>query len=927
MIHTSHAPQRCRRARRARAPRCRCAAAILAIAAVAWVQFSVGVQTALRAQQPAPGADPIVQAPFTAGNRAADVARPVEIGWQVELAESAMRGGYHALAERIFQELLVRADADDTVRLRATLGRIDAWIALGQGAEAAAALEAISGGRDEAWRLRRAIAHFLVGTSTRSAAEAQREFGAMAEQIRELHPEAFPREAAWLFFVRGMAASRAGEQGEADQNFGRAEAAAISEVQRAVFQLARFQVLVASAEPTEAFAATLQANIRNHQGKELGFLSTLQFAVVLDRQGNTARAIAVLKDQRDKLPAVEFRIRDQTLLLLGLIAGAGSDDGRQALRELLERGRNPDYQRVALMRLAAAARTETGGATADLKRLITTLLERPTAHPLTEDLLFFRSELALRARSFEEAENDARAVLARFPGSNRLRREALSILASSSWQRPPRYRTAADYIAQIQALPDISPADRARLALLQGECFFRAGVQDNTVEDYRNAAEAYAAIQAGGVMPEGVTPGVVFFQRVLSLINARTIEAAMRLLDDPAARVGVDAESWWQAEWNLARELQLLGRGAEALERADAMGPGIGVPPELQLSFLWLAAQVSLEGGRPAAETEARVDQVRRFVGGPAGAQIPPEVRANVLSNSLLVRAEARLRAGDREGGGAAMARLREEFPRSQAADYSFIVEAGYLAGENRLVEAMQKLSGFADTRQDSSYAPEALYQAALLSIQRGQKDHLEEANRLLEQLADRYRNDDYVFQARLKQAEVKLSLGSFSEAEAIYLDLEVKYPAHGDRAIVQISLAGAMMAQASVEASKFDGAVSRFERLMANESLPVDLRVEAGARLAEGWQAQGNRTRAAEICWEVYHRFVEDAGAVSQLGATGPSWISRAIFLLGDLEEAQGRHDNARRLYQSLLDHGLPGDKVARAKIAKITAPAGAGG
>ncbi len=880
----------------------------------------------LRAQDVQPAAGAQVAAPFSEDNAAAQAARGTDVGWQIELAESASRGGFHNLGERLFQQVLERPDLDEGVRRRALFGRIDAMIGQGRGDAAAAALEAIQAPRDEGWRLRRGIAHFLVGMNSRSPADTQHELDAMSEQVRELRADPLGRDAAWLFFLRGILAGRAGEQGQADQFFERAVNEAASEAERSVLRLARFQSALSATEVTESAAAALQANIERQQGKPLGYQFTLPYAVVLDRLGDKARAVAVLKRQREVIPAREVQLRDQTLLLLGLIAGVGTEDGRQAMRDLLERGRDPDFQRIALMRLAGAARLDSAGGSADLKRLITTLLDRPTPHPLTEDLLFFRAELALRARAFEEAENDARAVLTRFPGSNRLRREALAILASSSWQRPPRYRTTADFIAQMLALPEVLPQERARLALLQGECYFRAGRQDRTVEDFRNAAEAYSSIQAAGVMPEGVSEGVVFFQRVLALISAQDFEAAMRLLDDPAARRGVDAESWWQAEWNLARELQIRGRGAEVLDRADAMGPSVAVPAELQLRFLWLAAQISLEGGRPE-ETDARLARVREFVEGARGAGIPAELRADVLSNASLLAADARLRAGDREGGRAALDRLRAGFPGSPAADYSFIVEAGYLAEENRLVEAMQLLSRFADTRQGSRYAPEALYQAALLSIQRGQKEHLEEANRLLEQMVSRYGQENYVFQARLKQAEVKLSLGEFSEAEAIYRDLEDKYPNHGDRSIVQISLAGALMAQATVEPGKFDGAVSRFERLMANESLPADLRIEAGSRLAEGWQAQGNGARAAEICWEIHHRFVEDAQVVARLGATGPAWLSRAIFLLGEIEEREGRFDNARRLYQSLLDHGLPGDKVARAKIAKILAPAGSGG
>ena len=868
-----------------------------------------------------------VGAPFSTVNTAGAASEGAQIAWELELADSALRAGFHALAVRLYEPVISRTAIEASARRRAVLGRIDALLAQGNSEEAAAALNQFAGERDGAWRVRRALAYFQEAMVARAPERIESAYVGMGEMLRDLRPEVLGREAPWLYFLRGIAASRIGDASQADGWFERAVTEARSEAERAVLRLSRFQHGLASGERTEAAAAALLANIERQQGKTLALQFTLPYAVVLDSLGDKARAVAVLKRQCESLPPGEIDLRDQTLLLLGLIAGASAEEGRSALRELLERGRDADFQRVALMRLASAARMETGvGGTGELKRLLTALLDRPDTHPLTEDLLFFRAELSLRVRAFEEAENDARAVLTRFPGSVRLRRESLALLASSSWQRPPRYRTAADYIGQILALPDLTSAERARLSLLQGECHYRAGIQDNTIEDFRNAAQAYGMVMDSGIVPEGMTAGTIFFQRVVALIDAREIDTAARLLDDPLVTGRVDAESRWQAEWNLARELQLLGRSVEALRRADSLGPTPGVPAGLRLRFLWLAAQVSLEIG-PPGDTEARVARVREFVQGPQAVEIPPERRSDVLSNAGLVAAEARLRAGDREAARTALDQLRAEFPASPAADYSYIVEAGFLAGENRLVEAMQLLSRFADERPDGRYAPEALYQAALMSIQRGQKEHLDEANRLLERMADRYRNGDYVYQARLKQAEVKLSLGSFSEAEAIYRSLEDQFPSHASLPLVQVSLAGALMAQASVEPGKFDGAVSRFERLMANETLPADLRAEAGVRLAEGWQAQGNPARAAEIAWEVYHRFVEQASAISRLGATGPSWISRAIFLLGEEEERAGRAENARRLYQSLLDHGLPGDKVARARMARLLAPVGSGG
>ena len=88
----------------------------------------------------------------------------------------------------------------------------------------------------------------------------------------------------------------------------------------------------------------------------------------------------------------------------------------------------------------------------------------------------------------EVAEADARELLSKYPGSA-LKRNALAVMAASSWQRQ-RYRTAADYLSQIRAeMP--AGDERAFLGVLLADCHFRAGLQASNPEDFRNAANAY----------------------------------------------------------------------------------------------------------------------------------------------------------------------------------------------------------------------------------------------------------------------------------------------------------------------------------------------------------------------------------------------------------------------------------------------------
>lgn len=869
---------------------------------IAWASALI-FAGAVRGQTPSAPEAPDLAAPFSARSAVAQAAGETGAIWETTLAERAVEAGFYSVAENLFRAALARREVAGAQRDRLALGLMTAVIAQGKTAAAEQEVENFTGERNSAWLLRRMAVDFL-----------KEDFAALQSRLEQMQPDALPgAEQSWYYFLRAMALDRAGERERADVAFDEAYARSSSQAERAIFRLAQTQARLNAGQATDGMAANLRRQMTEYQGQRVSYQWALQYAVVLDRLGRDQEAIDVLRRQRDTLPSEEVELRDQTLLTLGLVAGAATPAGRAAYRELLTNGADPELQRVALLRLAAGAPAEGGPSATGLQQFFDELLAREPPHPLTEDLLLFSAELALRNRGFEKAEGNATALLSRFPGSS-LRRNALALLARSSWQRQ-RYRIAADYVTKLRAEPGATAGESASLAVLLAECHYRAGMQDGTAEDFRNAAEAYAQAENA----PGVSAGTIFFQRVLASIRAGDVAAAIRLLDTERTRTdGVDLESIWQAEWNLARFLQIAGRNAEAFQRVESLRLAIGVPAELRLRFLWLGAQLSREVGRPA-ETPQRVAAVLDFLNGAQGAGIAADLRAEVASNAALVAAQASLDTGDADAGLQAMEKLRADFPGSRAAVYSYIVQARYLAAKNQLVAAQQMLVDLAGKFPQSEYAPLALYEAALQAAGRGQDTYLREATELLETLADKYPQESYYFPARLKQADVLRRLNEFAAAEQIYQRLENDYPNRPDRVIVQLSLADTLMAQAATDPGKFEAAVSRLERLTDLPSAPLDLRAEAGFKLGFGWQSQGDVEHAERVYWEVYERFLDQPENARNLKALGRHWVARALLALGQIEEKAGRLDNARRVYQAVLDHNLPGENLARGRLQRF--------
>ena len=125
---------------------------------------------------------------------------------------------------------------------------------------------------------------------------------------------------------------------------------------------------------------------------------------------------------------------------------------------------------------------------------------------------------------------------------------------------------AASNLTETSPLPDpgaapaakgapvvVSPRVRADLGVLEAEASFRAG-------DYRTAADAYAALlRERPVELEPKRIGELMFQRVLAEIKAPSGEPG-KVLDELERDPAFDVENRWQAEWNLARALQLKAR-------------------------------------------------------------------------------------------------------------------------------------------------------------------------------------------------------------------------------------------------------------------------------------------------------------------------------------------------------------------------------
>jgi len=246
------------------------------------------------------------------------------------------------------------------------------------------------------------------------------------------------------------------------------------------------------------------------------------------------------------------------------------------------------------------------------------------------------------------------------------------------------------------------------------------------------------------------------------------------------------------------------------------------------------------------------------------------------------------------------------------------------------VVDAQRLLQKLADEFPNSTYAPYALYQAALQAERLGTDKNLNEAYKLLYSLVNnpKYAASELIFPARMRQGDILRELNQFPQAQQVYEYL-VNNPAFArnpDAILAQLALAECHEAQSANNASHADSATRIFEDLVERVDAPADVRVEAGYNLGK-ILSRSDAAKAQAVWWgDVVDAFLVKPGGPQGLGPKGRWWIARTLLEVGSLYEQEGRLEEAKRAWLLLVDSGLPGDEIARERLARFHLPAAKG-
>lgn len=812
-----------------------------------------------------------------------------------EAAARAQELGFPTVAAGLYRSLLASPGAD---RTSLGLALVTALLDDGRVDEAEQALAEIPV-HASAWHLRAGL-----------IAAQKKKIDLAKAELAAVKPDLSPADRPWYYFLQGILAAAAGDPVRAGSFYQQAEREAPTDLARARFLLAHEELRLRVGQVSEDMTDQMRQNAERFAGTATGYDFARSYAVMLDALGRKNAAVDALQRDLLGLPPQQRARADDFRLLMGMIAGAADGPGRNALIQLVETGSDTDRQRVALQLLARALAAEPGRSF--FRSELDKWIGAATPHPILDDLLFMRADLALgdKVPEYQKAEDSAHALLDKYPGSP-LKPHALGVLVRSAWEQR-RYRAAAEF-ARLTRDALSAGEDRSKLGVVGAEAWFRAG-------DFGNAADAYAAVLRDP--PSGIPVGELMFQRIEALIRAGNLKEVEAALDDLARSPAFDAVNRWEAEWNLARALQADGQTAEAYARVNrllASQSAAGLPPELRIRMAWLQARLSFDAHEPE-RTLKLVDVLGGLLDGTA-----PEFRTQIASTGALLKAQAYFELKREAEGLDALRKLRANFPRADAAVSSFFIEAEHYAQQDKVVEAQQLLTRLADDFPKSTYAPYALYQAAYLAERLGADKNLEDADRLIERLVTSYPESDLVFDARLKQGDLLRKLNRFALAQQVYESLINNYGRSPDVILARLALAECHNAQSASDPSHEERARALFEDLCARVDAPVDVRVEAGFNLGSIYRRRGNTGKAEEAWWrDVVTAFLLDPKNAAKLGDKGRYWMARTLLDLGSAFQQEGKFDQAADAWRCILKAKLPGETLARSNLATLNpAPA----
>ncbi|HMP77709.1 MAG TPA: tetratricopeptide repeat protein [Kiritimatiellia bacterium] len=538
--------------------------------------------------------------------------------------------------------------------------------------------------------------------------------------------------------------------------------------------------------------------------------------------------------------------------------------------------------RIARARLLA----RTGQADAALK-LLAAAVESAPAHPGAGEAQLALADIQLEQSLHAAALESYQRYLAAYADEDGQARARLG-RGWALW-RLARYAEAAEVFEQAAPL-QTDPARREQAMVKAADAYFANGQYKLAEAAYRRVLEAYPA---SALSPQ------VLLQLAESLARGRDYAGAETALRDLRARFPADPLAV-RAVLRSAALCEEQGQWAAAValyDEALARAPGAGDRAEALLR----AGLASYRGGEFQQALD-RFERVLREFADTAAAESAFHLRGRALH--LLGQTQRGLQIAQQ---------FLDRFPASAAVPEVrfWMAEQQFNAGAFGAAET--NFAGVAAAFPLSEWADDALYWAGRAAVAQGE---YRRALGVFNELTRTYTNSPLVPDARFAQGDALAELGEYAGALLAFDDIVRRFPSHAlaDRARGRQGDCQFMLGADRPE--RYQEAIASYRTVLDGPATPMALRLQASFKIGRCFERLGRGADAFRYYLDTVYGWLAER---AEGRFVEPVWFVRAAFAGAALKEAERQWDEAIRMYERVVEAGLPAGADAEKRIQKI--------
>ena len=237
--------------------------------------------------------------------------------------------------------------------------------------------------------------------------------------------------------------------------------------------------------------------------------------------------------------------------------------------------------------------------------------------------------------------------------------------------------------------------------------------------------------------------------------------------------------------------------------------------------------------------------------------------------------------------------------------------EQAYNQGDFAAAEA--QFAKLLQEHPQSDLADDALYWAGRAAA--GQNDYPRAITRYND-LAKAFTNSPRLCEARFAQGDALSELGEFAGAILAFDEVLKRCPgtAVADRALGRKG--DCLFTLGSERPERYQEAVTVYRSLLDQVTAAPVLRSQAGFKLGRCYEKMGRGPEALEQFMTVVYDWLAQREDGHDLD---PTWFTRAALAAAALKEGEGRPADAIRIYQRVVDAGVPAAPEARQRIEQL--------